>query len=240
MLDDASLLLAWERGYHRRPFEQALLLLGIANPNATTEDLMNLSIGSRDAALLSLRKRLFGSRMESLAVCPECGETVELSFNVDDVLVSGVTAQQAVSTELDGYYVEYRVPVSRDLAVLSRVPRSRRAEQLLFQCVSRVAENGGRVKLSDVPDETRDGIANAIADSDPQADIQLDLSCIQCHHSWITPFDIVSFLWTELSSWCQRLVAEIHLLAKAYGWAESEILSLSRWRRQLYVSMVRQ
>ena len=37
-----------------------------------------------------------------------------------------------------------------------------------------------------------------------------------------------------------RLMAEVHLLAQAYGWSEAETLSLSRWRRRVYLGMVRQ
>ena len=76
--------------------------------------------------------------------------------------------------------------------------------------------------------------------ADPQADLQLDLSCDACGHQWQAPFDIVAFLWTELNAWAQRRLSEIHVLAKAYGWTEPEVLALSPWRRQVYLNMVRQ
>jgi hypothetical protein len=37
----------------------------------------------------------------------------------------------------------------------------------------------------------------------------------------------------------KRLLAEVHLIASAYGWSEAEILGLSRARRDFYLDMVR-
>lgn len=243
MLDDASLLLAWERGYGRAPFEQALVLLGIAFPNTTADDLMNLSIGKRDAALLTLRKRLFGERLESLATCPECNETLELSFRVDDITVDAVSWPESSDihrVELDGLWIEYRLPTSRDLLLLASLAPGGRGDQLLQQCVSHVRRDEQVINLSDLSSQTRTAISQAIADSEPQANVQLALACLGCGHQWSPAFDIVGFLWAELNVWCQRLLAEIHLLAKAYGWSEAAILALSHWRRQVYLSMVRQ
>ena len=252
MVDDATLLLAWERGYGRAPFEQALVLLGIAFPNTTADELMNLSIGKRDAALLTLRKRLFGERLESLATCPECSETLELSFSVEDITVNAASSPELPnspesprskefhSVELDGLHIDFRPPTGRDLLLLTRIAPDDRGNQLLRQCVSRVQSDEQAIELSELPSHTRSAISQAIADSDPQANIQLALSCIGCGHQWSPAFDIVGFLWAELNVWCQRLLAEIHVLAKAYGWSESGILALSRWRRQVYLSMVRQ
>jgi hypothetical protein len=33
-------------------------------------------------------------------------------------------------------------------------------------------------------------------------------------------------------------VREVHLLASAYGWRESDILAMTPWRRQLYLELV--
>lgn len=240
MINDEQLLLAWERGYGRAPFEQALILMGISFPTSTVDELMHLSIGQRDAVLLALRKKLFGANLSTLANCPECGEAIELSFSVDDISVPGDERRETLSVEVDGFQIEYRLPTSRDLLVLTRVPRQRRIDQLLHQCVSRVRQQEQRIKLSSLGQDTQQKISQTIVESDPQADIQLALKCVECEHEWSSPFDVVGYLWSELNTWCQRLLAEVHTLAKAYGWSEPEILALGRWRRQIYLGMVRQ
>jgi hypothetical protein len=77
-----------------------------------------------------------------------------------------------------------------------------------------------------------------MAEADPQADIQLAISCAACSHHWRTTFDIVSFFWSEIEVWARRLLCEVHILASAYGWHEREILGLGPVRRQLYLEML--
>ena len=73
---------------------------------------------------------------------------------------------------------------------------------------------------------------------DPQADVQLALSCPACGQQWRATFDVVSFLWDELDAWARRLLREVHTLASAYHWREADILAMSRWRRQYYLDLV--
>ena len=240
MIDEQSLLLAWERGYGRAPFQQALVLLGLACPQLAADQLMNIPIGRRDAALLELRAEVFGNWFESLVNCPECDEPFEIGFQAGDITASETEQSETHHIQLDGYQIEYRLPTSRDLLTLSKSESGNRVDQLLSQCVLQIRQYKQSVELSSVPLATRQRISTAMAAADPQADVQLALECTECGHRWSPRFDIVGFLWAELSAWCQRLLAEIHLLAKSYGWSEREILTLGRWRRQIYLGMVRQ
>ena len=55
---------------------------------------------------------------------------------------------------------------------------------------------------------------------------------------WLEPFDIASFLWTELHAWASRTLYDVHQLAAAYGWSEAECLSLSARRRGYYLELI--
>jgi hypothetical protein len=76
--------------------------------------------------------------------------------------------------------------------------------------------------------------------SDPQADLRFTLHCQVCSHEWEAGFDIAQFLWTEVDAWASRTLFDVHCLARAYGWREADILSLSPWRRQCYLEMLTQ
>ena len=76
-----------------------------------------------------------------------------------------------------------------------------------------------------------------MAETDPQADVQLALACPACGHTWQATFDIVSFFWSEINAWAYHTLREVHGLALAYGWTETDILALSPQRRQLYLEM---
>jgi len=66
----------------------------------------------------------------------------------------------------------------------------------------------------------------------------LELSCPVCRQNWRLSFDIGAFLWAEINSLAKRLLREVHTLARAYGWREADILSMSATRRQAYIELV--
>jgi hypothetical protein len=77
-----------------------------------------------------------------------------------------------------------------------------------------------------------------MAELDPMARIELQLTCPACEHQWGELFDIASYLWTELKDHAIRLLHDTHTLARAYGWSEAEILSMTSRRRQVYLDLV--
>ena len=84
-LSASQLLGVWERGVAQPPVQRALTLLAVACPDTAPGALAELSIGQRDARLLTLREWTFGPQLASLATCPGCGERLELAFNVSDI-----------------------------------------------------------------------------------------------------------------------------------------------------------
>ena len=236
-LSTSELLSVWERGQARPVAERALALLAAACPDETPDALARLSIGRRDALLMTLREWTFGPRLVSLAACPDCGERLELDMAVADLRVpSPGPAPERLEMTVDGYEIALRLPDSRDLAALSGeagLPALR--QRLLDRCLLSVRRRG---KEASLPEELAEAAVARLAEADPQADVHLDLSCPACGISWLAAFDIVTFFWREIEAWAARLLREVHALARAYGWSEGEILSLSPRRRQIYLQMV--
>jgi hypothetical protein len=50
--------------------------------------------------------------------------------------------------------------------------------------------------------------------------------------------DIITFFWMEIKTRARRLLTEVHLLARTYGWSENDILTMSPRRRTMYLQMV--
>jgi hypothetical protein len=92
--------------------------------------------------------------------------------------------------------------------------------------------------VEELPAEVVQAVLDHMLASDPQADVQLALACPSCGHGWQVTFDIVSFFWNELDTWAHRTMQEVHILASAYGWRETDILAMNPWRRQCYLEMV--
>ena len=226
-----ELLTAWEHGLAQTPVARALTLLSACGAGPP-ETVQRLPIGRRDALLLELRGRTFGSLVECVAACPRCGQQVEVTFRVGDVLIAPPPGSPEVGRlESDGHSIEFRLPDSADLAAVASaadVADGRRV--LLARCL-----------LSPPPDLPEDIVRRVEAEMarlDPQADVQLALACPHCDHDWAMGLDIVSVFWTEIAAWAQRALREVHTLASAYGWSEQDILAMSAWRRQVYLGLV--
>jgi hypothetical protein len=235
----AKLLQVWERGQLQAPVEKALTLLAAAYPDATRESLATLSIGERDTGLLSLREQLFGAQLSSLTDCPACGEQLELNFNVADIRASSVSPGAPLYLTHSGYELELRLPNSLDLLQLTECSTIAAMRARLFElcCVS-VSHHGEPAVLTGLPAEIVELAIERIGESDPQADVEIDLNCPECRHVWQTGFDIVSYLWSELQSWAMHMLREVHVLASSYGWGELDILNMSPQRRRGYLEIL--
>jgi hypothetical protein len=214
-------------------------LLLAAYPDTPSELLARLSIGNRDARLLILREQIFGSRLNSLVNCPCCNEALEVGLDVSDISAESACEGGAMVLSVADYEVSFRVPNTLDLLAVGESRDVTLARQLLFQrCVLTARHKGENCPADLLPSEIIDGVTTQMSRADPQADVQLALSCPQCSHEWRAVFDIVSFLWAEISAWASRILREVHLLASAYGWREADILAMSPRRRQCYLDMV--
>jgi hypothetical protein len=239
-LSASELLRLWERGLPQRPIERALTLLGASSPEAGLEALSQLSIGARDARLLRLRERTFGPQLKSIAACPQCSERLEFDFTVEEIMAVPENLERALlSLSVGGYEVEFRLPDSLDLLAIASGTEVTQAERfLLARCLVSARLDDVEKTLDELPAEVVEAIVGEMGRVDPQADVQLALSCPQCGHLWQLVFDIVSYFWSELNAWAGRVLREVHALASAYGWREEEILALSAWRRQVYLGMI--
>ena len=155
-LTASVVLKVWERGRGLHPVDRALVLLAAAQPGAPWEQLARLSIGQRDAQLLSLRELTFGPRLASYAECPVCGEKLEFDHQVSDFLSSpavntenGGTEHRlaAQTTQIFGdYTVRFRLPDSFDLAAVASSGDPEIARRVLLErCVVDVAQRASGV-----------------------------------------------------------------------------------------------
>jgi hypothetical protein len=236
-LSAAELLDVWEAGYVEAPVERALLLLAAACPESSRDKLAALTIGARDAMLLTLRQKLAGPLMEAVAGCPACGERLEMALDTRQMLsLPRAEPPGKIQISFQGEDLTFRLPTSQDLlTAMSQADEMIWQLSIIHNCQLNECTQGETNKL---PENALPLIGQAIADADPLADIQLSLKCPACQHQWQAVFDIVSFLWTEIEVWAWRMLSDVHTLARAYGWGEREIVTLSPTRRQFYLEMV--
>jgi hypothetical protein len=241
-LTEQEILTLWERGLRQHPLERTLTLLTAALPGVSRNDLLNLSIGQRDAYLLLLREQNFGTSFVGFAECQACAERLEFSFDSANVWVGAAPIEHVGQTyqySIDGYELLVRLPTTADLLAAARERDGAAARQLLLQsCIIQAAHVHKDIQVAALPDSVVQTLGEKVLASDPQAEILIDLRCLRCEQKWSAIFDISAFLWAEIQRHAGRLLYEVHALAQAYGWNESEVLALSSTRRQFYLEMV--
>ena len=225
-LTQPELLSIWERGEGTRATSRALALLGDTDSASAT-----WPIGRRDAALLDLRVALFGTTFSARTSCPACAEEIELTFEADEVRRQATT-HDVLEVHVDDQHIDVRLPTTSDLAAIEdRDSVEAAREQLLARCLA--------CDPSTLEPHVLAAIVDAMAEADPQADVALELTCPECAQTWREPFDVVTYLWSELASWARHLLEDVHVIACAYGWSERDILQMTPVRRNAYLEMLR-
>lgn len=232
LLSPERLLSVWEQGARRHPIDRALLLFALAAPERAVDQLADLPLGMRNAALMALRQASFGRRLSAWVDCPACGERMEFALDAADLPPPPGEA----STPVEVAGIRFEPPTSRHLAQLVAVgdPETA-ARQLLYACAAPDA-----CLPTDPPalEALLDAVEAALDAADPWADLALDLQCPACGEATEARFDIAAYLWDDIDAHARALLDEVHTLARAYGWTEPEILALSDARRAAYLERV--
>ncbi|HUX88706.1 MAG TPA: phage baseplate protein [Chloroflexota bacterium] len=240
-LTSTDVLRAWEMASGQKSIEQALILLAIGRPDLGREQIVALSIGQRDALLLSLREQTFGPTFEAYAECPRCEERLEFRLDASEIRVPSarVSAEQQRTLRVGAWDLSYRLPNSLDLRAIANCTDPDQArDRLIARCVIEARREESVVDVKGLTEEAISALAAAMVQSDPQAEVLLSLRCPACAHAWQALLEVAEFLWQEVTIEARRLLREVHLLARAYGWREADVLALSPARRQAYLDLV--
>ena len=238
-LNSIELLRVWEDGIHFTLTERSLQLLSIACGVPDLNQVADWSIGEREARLLQLREWMFGSRLLNKANCPKCGELLEWTTELEDIRLQvpqQQTLPQTFELDVEGTHINFRLPNSHDVFRAYNDPAySKNPQKLIEECVITV---DGELTVADLSAGAWDALEQQMEKLDPQADIQMALTCPACTHEWSASFDIAGYLWTEIDNWAKHVMQEVYLLARSFHWSEQDILTMSPRRRQMYIEMI--
>jgi hypothetical protein len=239
-LADGRLVEAWEAAAERSPIERAPAILARALDDEDVAYIDDWPVGRSDAALLDLHAALFGPRITGVTACPACLEELELDFAVADVRVAYGDGAERLQVDTDsGHRVVFRLPTIADVADVRRSPTTARARRRLAEaCVVKASASGQTIAAAELPDAAVDAMDEAMAEHDPQAELELALRCPECEHEWQGTVDVGDYVWRELDADVRQLLCDVHQLASGYGWAEHEILALTEPRRELYLELL--
>lgn len=227
-LTQVDALALWESGRTLHPIDQGLLAVQTAFPETRGESVADWPLGRRNRALAQLHCACFGRRFSGWTTCGRCGEKLE--FNVDGHALIETSAATAEAVPIGERM--FRLPTSRDLARIAETGDGvDAARTLLDLCL--VAGDAAAWSEEEIEEAGK-----RLAAADPLAEVRLDFRCPVCGEAFEESLDLAAFLWSEFEGRAKRLLLDVHLLARAYGWSEGEVLALSPARRKFYLEMV--
>jgi hypothetical protein len=210
----------------------------------TTELVGELTVGDREALLLHLRRVTFGDRVSCVVDCPRehCGERMDIELDLGELLLAPYEhARPRYDIRIEGDAegpVSFRLPRGSDQEHVAPVAGSDidgAVDALLRRCLDGDSEEPDTDPL---PAGVARGLAEAMAERDPQAEIRLDLECVACGGWFGAILDAGEFLCREIAGRRTDLCREVHALAFHYGWSEEAILALPTTKRERYLELL--
>lgn len=237
-LSSTELLRVWELGDRRPVWYRAMLLLGVLCPDRTQKELAKISLGQRNARVFQLCETMFGRNVTAFVHCPRCDEALQFQVDCHHISLTQPPAPegQLFSTVVAGLEIQFRPLNSHDLSLIEeKHDLTTKRRFLAGRCLIRTSQAGIKIDTTQLPESVIDAIGEQLAEHDPLSDVRFQVDCASCEHQWSAPFNIVTFVWTQLAAKAQRLLDDVHALARAYGWRENDILNMSAVRRNSYL-----
>jgi hypothetical protein len=237
VLGSEERLRAWENAGNEPPLGREVAL-AVAFGAGESETLPAVGMGDFHRKMLECYGEQFGREAGATAHCPKCSAGSE--FSVD--LGKFVEAQTpAIVGELcvGGYQLSVRLPTVGDLLAAGAAGNVEAARKCLIgRCVVRARRGDLDIAAESLPAEIITAIESELAKADPLGRFQMHVSCPECGHSWLERLDLGAFFWSGLEDSVTRILRDVDVVARAYGWSEREILALSASRRKTYVAMI--
>ena len=255
-LDAEALLRLWEcaLGQPAGARDDALL-------QASTDDAEPTpTVGERNARLVALHAGLFGREIELLSHCPACDTVAQFTADCERLAAQMRPFSDNATPhrlELQGHVIEFRLPNSVDLAIAAATTTTTKAttmiaalgdnvdactdaftQLLLDRCVLTCTREGAEAPAREAPATVLNALSQQMETLDPGASVSFALKCPQCATRWQAPLDVGELVWQKVRAAAERVLLDIDVLARAYGWTEREVLRLNPLRRAAYLQLV--
>lgn len=239
-LSEPDVLRLWEQGLSLHPVDRAQFFALCATDQAQAEDVCRWPLGRRDTQLMELRRQAYGERLPVVDTCPHCGEAAEFELDLTALLhMSGDVPPPEFDVSMGDLQLRLRLPDTQDMACAASCTDLARARQVLLErCVLSAARAGVSLAPDGLDASEEIAIGAALAEADPLADVRIAVNCPVCADEWLALLDINAVFWQELQHEARQVLRDVHTLAGAYGWTESEVLALSPTRRMAYLAQV--
>ncbi len=239
MLSLRQIIEAWDSVDDVSITKQILHILHIAYPNYSIAELGEMNLGKRNYLILKLRENLINDKINCSVKCNKCDTLLEFTLSTKNFNSCNEQLPYYVFQYKD-YLIKFRLLNSHDLIAVECFNGLEQAAIEIFKrCIIEAQYKKEEINLSDIPNEIIQELETEIINIDPLLEIDLELCCGNCQHTWQSPLAIASFFCNEFSMLAKKMLHEIHCLALAYGWSEQAIITMSQKRRHYYLEKLK-
>jgi hypothetical protein len=193
-----------------------------------------LTIADRDQLLANAQLVELGVRIDSTLRCAACERPFDIDFDLVallDTMRREVPAGKPVRENSGIYRLadgrRFRLPSGVDERAVASLDPADAERALLERCL-----------IEGSVGDDADGLSDAMRAAGPLLDLEVGTTCAECGHPQTVQFDLQHYFLSEIVDDRQQRAREIHQIAMAYRWTLSEILSLPRATRRLYVDLI--
>ena len=240
-LTPSALLELWDKCVPAVLPQRARTILRASYPEVRAEELDAMAIGAWNRALLRFRAAQFGTELQVFDRCPHCQGDVEFAIETSALLPGSDSPPAEGRFSSGDWTVRFRLLTGGDWLQSFNSEGTEAIEagkRLLGRAILQVHRGTDDAAPGEMPDAAWEALAQALAQADSASEIVFHLRCPSCGERWESPLEPADFVWREVNAACRRLLRQIHVVASAYGWSESEILELSHERRASYFHLI--
>ena len=214
-------------GAHPVASTDALLtscLLDASGHRPEVDAVRRWTVASRLDALAAIREA-GGARTEWVAfLCeaPGCAERFEAEIDLGACRAKG--SASTIEFSVAGDTMRARLPTGADQA------RWQQERMPLHLVAASLLESSAPADATVIA-----ALDAALAEADPARELQLDLVCPACAAPQRRVVDLEAQLLDTFAREQQALLRKIVRLARAFHWAEAEIVRMPAWRRDFYL-----
>lgn len=233
-MNNSSILNIWDSCVDKNQAFKGVALASLALNEKNHSNISDWSIEKRDVALFHVRKTLFGNKFSNIAHCPQCNQTVEWDLYLQQMGIPNlidIPDNLEIPIKIADYNLMVRLPNSNDLF-------SNNKDKIIENCILNFKEYNEQLIDQKIPDILVNQISSKYDEICKASNITYHLNCVECEHKWQVIFDIVAYLWKEIDQWAKSFLGQIYMLAKTFGWSETDIINMSDNRRNYYLNLL--
>ncbi|WP_051820516.1 hypothetical protein [Streptomyces flavochromogenes] len=231
LADPELLLRAWEQASSAPVAARSAVFVHLAGLSPDLDSALDLDVGACATLAAHAHAVAFGREVTGVVACQSCGELMDAQVSLppaEDLTVAPAAREQ------DAVVGDFTVRPLTTRHLIAATADPDKARTVLLSCCVRRSD-GTPFDPSCLTAEEETLLDVAAERLTGQALLMLRMQCPQCDRPVPAALDPGAVLWDQIDMAALRLMEDVAVLARAFGWSEADVLALPTSRRNAYL-----